>query len=85
MNKILVLLLVALCSRAAVPRERDLAQHLGDVAFVQRDSEGLGLRLRMDAAPLMSDPAAGAVDPSPITVVLIGLAAGCFIAVRRRS
>lgn len=85
MNKTLVLLLLALCSFAAVPQSRSLAAHLGSTAYAQRIEYGQGSPLRMDEVGTMNATAEGAVGPTPVKVVLIGLAVMCFIAVRRLS
>lgn len=85
MNKTLVLLLLALCSFAAVPQSRSLAANLGSAAYAQRAEYGPGSPLRMDEVGASSATADGRSGPAPFKVVLIGMAVVCFIAVRRLS
>ena len=83
MNKTLVLLLLALCSLAAVPQSRSLAANLGSAAYVQRAEYGQGRPLRLDEVGAFVATTEGSSRPAPIKVVLIGVAVVCFIAMRR--
>jgi hypothetical protein len=83
MNKTLVLLLLALCSFAAVPQSRSLAANLGSAAYVQGVEYGQGSPLRLDEVGTSNAGADGGSAPAPIKVGLIGVVVACFIAVRR--